>query len=350
LQYSYLSTSNPTNLVTGDFGIAHLSHWLLDAVSGQTSSTLSLERKTAGDGATTSRIWYDYDGKGANNNTTGTNALPSFVVLVEKAGKTHFTNFARGAHSQVLQQISSYTLANGSRGVRTNNFVYAANNIDLLQQVGPLAEQVISNYFIAGNTFHQPDASYDALNQATVYTYNAKRQVTSRKTPAGLTTTNIYFTSGTASNFLDKTIDLEINRTNSFTYTNGLVLSHTDERGLVTTNYWDALQRLIGTVYPVGSISNIYTSLDITATKDREGHWTYFGYNQIRQKIAETNVNGTVTRYGYCECGALTSLTNAWSTPVQQVTSFSYDFAGNATNICRPTAIASPTGSTLPVG
>src|SRR5205085_7196704 len=33
----------------------------------------------------------------------------------------------------------------------------------------------------------------------------------------------------------------------------------------------------------------------------------------------------------YCDCGALLSVTNAWSTPAQQVTSFSYDNAGNRT-------------------
>jgi YD repeat-containing protein len=52
---------------------------------------------------------------------------------------------------------------------------------------------------------------------------------------------------------------LEIKRTNSYAYTNGLVLTHTDERGLTTTNYWDDLQRLTRVDYPNGSISNIYT-------------------------------------------------------------------------------------------
>jgi YD repeat-containing protein len=45
--------------------------------------------------------------------------------------------------------------------------------------------------------------------------------------------------------------------------------------------------------------------------------------------IAETNANGTVTRYGYCDCGSLTAVTNAWNTPVQQITSFAYDRQGN---------------------
>jgi len=89
--------------------------------------------------------------------------------------------------------------------------------------------------------------------------------------------------------------------------------------------------------YPDGStISNVYTALDVTARKDRLGQWSYFGFNGIRQMVAATNENGIVTRYGYCDCGALLSQTNAWSTPVQQPISFSYDNQGNLLVISYP--------------
>ena len=96
-------------------------------------------------------------------------------------------------------------------------------------------------------------------------------------------------------------------------------------------------QRLRGIRYPDGTtISNFYsdsiTPLDLTAIKDRLGHWTYFGYNPVRQKIAETNANGVMTGYGYCDCGALLSVTNAWQTGVEQFTLFNYDFQGNRIN------------------
>ena len=35
--------------------------------------------------------------------------------------------------------------------------------------------------------------------------------------------------------------------------------------------------------------------------------------------------------YGYCDCGSASYITNAWGTPVQQVTTFSYDNQGNRT-------------------
>src|SRR5262245_12265376 len=107
--------------------------------------------------------------------------------------------------------------------------------------------------------------------------------------------------------------------------------------GLSLTFYWDNLQRLVGLMYlDSTSVSNVYSRLDLTATKDRMNYWTYYGYNAIRQKIAETNALGVVTAYDYCDCGALFSQTNAWNTPAQQVISFNYDYQGNLTYIWLP--------------
>src|SRR5205823_13782222 len=159
----------------------------------------------------------------------------------------------------------------------------------------------------------------------------------------GLVTTNIYFTSG-YTNWLDRTIDFSGStylRTNSFTYANGVVYSQTDERGLTVTNFWDNLQRLSGRLYPDGTTtSNLYyrldgqsypnssggtNILDLTATKDRLGQWNYASYTPIRQLSSVTNVATNVTVYGYCQCGALETLTEALNTPLQQVTHYYHD-------------------------
>ncbi|HEX5218777.1 MAG TPA: cysteine peptidase family C39 domain-containing protein [Verrucomicrobiae bacterium] len=333
LQYSALSTTDPLAMTTNDFLKARMRHWLGEAPdpgNKKSMDTLSMERDYSPDGNLDGqKTWYDYPNKGPDGpGDKGYHILPEVVARVLPNGSTWYEWARRNAWGQPTNVVETYTQPNGTVGLRTNHFVYAANGQDLVLHIGPQGEQVVSNYF--GNSYHQVDASYDALNQETKYTYNANRQLTSIRTPGGLTTTNLYFTSGDALNRLQKTIDLEIARTNSYTYSGDLVYSHTDERGLTVTNYWDGLSRLTGRKYPDGTTtSNIYSALDITATKDRMGFWSYAEYNGIRQKVAETNANGVVTRYGLCDCGAVMSVTNAWNTPVQMVTSFGYDLQGN---------------------
>jgi hypothetical protein len=73
----------------------------------------------------------------------------------------------------------------------------------------------------------------------------------------------------------------------------------------LTTNDRRILQRLTSVAYPDGTtISNRYTRLDLTATKDRLGAWTYFGFDAVRRNIAVTNALGNYTLYNYCTCGA----------------------------------------------
>lgn len=336
LQTEALSTNNPMFLSTTDYALGRLRHFLIDSNVADVSCTFSLERAPSPDKVTTGQFtWYDHSGKINGNNNIGTNDMPSFVAFVLPDGTTRYTHYNRNPHNNTTQTIATYSKTDGSVGLRTNAYYFAANNIDLQQQVGANNEQVVSNYFSSGNVYHQPDASYDALNQQTAYLYNATRQVAQISRPSGLTTTNAYFSSGTYSNWLSTTIDVEISKTNSYTYVNNLVYSHTDERGLTTTNFWDGLQRLTGILYPDGTtISNQYTALDLTGTKDRDGNWSWFQYNGTRQKIAETNANGSVTHYGYCSCGMLEQITNA----IGEVTSFNYDYQGNRTYAYFPDA------------
>ncbi len=221
LQYSglsstYLLSGDVSDLSTADYRLGRLRHWLSDTTDNP-SYSLSLERAPSPDGTAEGQMtWYDYDGKTNGYNYVGTIGLPSLVALVLPDTTTRFSHYTRGTHSQPTEEISTYTRTDGSVGLRTNVFIFAQNGIDLLRHVGPQGEQVVSNYF--NNSYHQPDKSYDALNQETLYTYNTNRQLTSFHGPSGLTTTNIYFANGNATNRLDQTIDLEIGRTNSYTY------------------------------------------------------------------------------------------------------------------------------------
>lgn len=101
---------------------------------------------------------------------------------------------------------------------------------------------------------------------------------------------------------------------------------------------------LVGTATLRTTTTNLYTVEstklpDLTATKDRLGHSTHFGYDTLRRKVAETNANGVLTRYSYCDCGSgVTSITSAWNTAVAFVTRFDYDYQGNRTFVYYPDA------------
>src|ERR1035438_7628488 len=168
----------------------------------------------------------------------------------------------------------------------------------------------------------------NALGEVTSYIYNTNEQVTSITQPNGLVTTNIYGNDG----YLAQQIVIGFS-TNSYTYTNGLVYTHTGERGLTTTNTWDALERLTKVSYPDGTfISYTYKYLDLAQVVDRMGFTTSYGYNSIRQKFAETNALGNVTLYNYCECGALSAIIDA----LTNITQFTHDNQGNLTQTVYP--------------
>lgn len=170
------------------------------------------------------------------------------------------------------------------------------------------------------------------------YVYDSGLRVLLQTNWGGLVTSNNYFASGTYGGFLAARVDLGF-RTNSYTYTNGNVYTHTDELGLAVTNVWDDLNRLVCRVYPDGTTTSNWfdatKKLNLVAQKDRLNRWTYFGYNALRQLTAVTNANNQVTLYNYCNCGSLDQVTRLnGSTPI--VTSYTYDFAGRRTTSSFP--------------
>ncbi len=263
-----------------------MQHWLL-STSATVSEVLSLERQPSPDGTTEGqKTWYDYAGK-TNINYIGSQVSPLFLARVLPDGTTSFERTDRNTIGNTLTNISTYSIG-ANVYLRTNIYAYASDGIDLITATNALGVQVSSNAY---SGYHQVFTNFDALNEKTVYTYNTNQQLTSITRPNGLITTNIYFTSGTFTNWLDRTMEFTGStyyRTNSFTYTNGLVYSQTDERGLTVTNYYDALQRPTGRLFLDGTTtSNLYCRLDgqsypnssggtnlldLSATKDRLFH------------------------------------------------------------------------------
>ena len=201
-------------------------------------------------------------------------------------------------------------------------YVYAANGIDLAKVIGPEGETLAGYSYDA---HHDVVTMTNALGEVTTYSYDTAGRLTGAHSPAGLTTTNIYFAAGAYTNWIQTTIDLEIHRTNSFTYTNDLVQTITDERGLVTTWTYDSLQRVTRIDYPDGTYAtNSYDKLDLVRTVDRMGYTNSYGYDAVRRMTAMTNAMGRPTFYNYCACGALDSIQDA----AGNLTQFFYDNAG----------------------
>jgi RHS repeat-associated protein len=323
-QYAALSTTNISSLTTADYLKARTRHWLManDPYSPQlgyfVDGTLALEREPSPDAGGTiegQKTWYDYAGK-ANPAYAGTQQEPLYIARVLPDGSTSYALTTRNSLGSVLH---GYTTS--SVGLRRTLFQYDANGIDLLTITNPLGVLVSSNSY---NAYHQVLTHYNALGELTTYTYNDAQQLTSVTLPNGLVTTNIYATDHSLSQQI--TIGFA---TNIYTYSNDLVATFTDARGLTTGNSWDELNRLTGTQFPDGShVSNIYTRLDLTATRDRLGNWAYFGYDNLQRNTAITNALGYITRFNYCTCGALESTLD----PANHLTSFYYDNQGNLTN------------------
>ena len=198
---------------------------------------------------------------------------------------------------------------------------------------GPQGELVRRYGYDASNT-NLLVAVTNALGEVLRYTYDGVR-VTSITLPSGLITTNTYYDAGSCAGFLKTRIDVGF-RTNSFNYSNGNRVAHTNELGLWKTFSWDNLNRHTSTTYPDGTtVSNVYDKLDLVARKDRLGNWTRYVYNNVRQLTAVTNANFQVTLYDYCDCGSLSTITklNGGSPLITQI---DYDLAGRKTSITYP--------------
>lgn len=184
-------------------------------------------------------------------------------------------------------------------------------------------QDVIQTY-----TVPLPTKITNALGYITTKVYNSNNKITSSTSPAGLTTTYTYNAAG----FLTNVTDIQIQRTNTYSYSNGQIGTWRNPFGLVTTYTWDKLNRLITASDSEGYISNIYTRLDLTATRDKLANWTYYSFDPLEHLTAFTDANGAVSRFDWCDCGALTAAID----PLTNVTTLSYDYQGRLTNVLYP--------------
>src|SRR5439155_17628283 len=299
-------------------------------------------------------------------------------------------------YGYVTNEVSTYTLSDGSAGNRPRQWTYDNNTNtytvsnpvggfsqstsyivpDLLRKEIGVDSQPVAQYggfdsIQTTNTYIDPFwgtntvvFSYsrvlpryqtNALNELTQFTYDSASRVKIVTTPSGFSRAYDYFTNGTYVNFLRAVADSDTNvtyRLSYFTYTTGgLLHSYTDPRALTITNTWDNLLRLTSVTYPDTTYaSNSYNRLDLSGAKDRLGNWTYLGYDSMRHPTAVTNALSNKTFFTWCGCGSLESITNALGEVAAFVydnqsrlrtvsftnnlcLNYSYDLAGRVTNV-----------------
>jgi RHS repeat-associated protein len=335
------ATFTMTNVSSSDYLKGHTRHWLAVADGPHdgpfqllfAGNTLALEREPSPDPAGNTEgiiTWYDHEGKGTVDRE-GFQKQPRIVGRRVSEFEWQIDAFTRHWNGTPLLHFSNYGLE-GSVAWRSNQYMYAESGsygaLDLVLTV-EAGVVVSSNYF---GPYHHILASYNALNEETLYEFDSDQRLSKVTHPNGLVTDYTY---DATSGYLSKVVDgngTVTFRTNSYTFTNGWVWTHTDERSLSRTNLYDALGRLLRTSDPTGFITNTYDKLDLVRMVDRMGFTNRFEYDGFRQLTRSVNAIGATNIYQYCACGSLDSLTD----PLGNITSYTYDNAGRRTRVTYP--------------
>ncbi len=334
-QYAAISAdwlADGFSMPKADYYPATVKHWLHGAntVNGLTvSDTMAEIRSPYGTEGRPNDIVYTYQGQNGNYigvNTAG--GLQRVTSIWEWSSELGITRNSLGRPTSYC-----YTNSDGSVAVYTN--IFDPSGTILEYELGPQGE-LTRGYGYDPVITNLLTSVTNAVGDVLRYTHDTNTlKVTSIIFPGGMIQTNVYYASGPYKGFLAMQADIGF-RTNYFTYTNGNVFVQTNELGLVTTNTYDNLNRLLSTAYSDGTtVSNVYDKLDIVATKDRLNQWTYYGYNQVRQLVAATNADGEITTYDYCGCGSPDKITR-YNGDSQLITTFSYDMDGMVTNAVYP--------------
>ncbi len=332
-QYAAIPPADRANVLDmpdADYLRGATKHWLhgLNDSGGNMTVTCTLNAQAGTMAADSSRpaTTFSYYGQISGNQIGALRRIAAYSTPIYQGLSVQRNSLGRPTN---ITYQNTDPIAGTTFPTYTN--LYDSSGTRLLTQTGPHNElvrrygyhPVLTNLLIAVT---------NALGEVIRYTHDTNLiKVTSITFPSGLVRSNIYYSSGPSQGFLQRQMDIGF-RTNSFGYLNGNLAAQTNELGLVTTYIWDNLNRLISTAFPDGTTSsNVYNKLDLVAVKDRLNQWTYYGYDSLRQRIAETNVNGQVTQYTYCGCGSPSQVTR-WNNGVAVTTQFFYDADGRLTN------------------
>ena len=152
----------------GDYSKARLYHWLHNADLASAEGCLESVKEPL-----ENRVWFNYPGQdpsSAGATIYGSQNLPSAVARVMDDGSTQLYQFYRNSLGKITNAIDPANL--------NFSFVYATNQIDLLQVRQTLGTNNELDASFTYNSQHLPLTAVDASGQTNRFAYNAYGQIT----------------------------------------------------------------------------------------------------------------------------------------------------------------------------
>jgi len=271
-------------------------HWLHESVGSQILASSVLETiQPRG----MRRTWFAYPGQ-ASPIYVGVLSEPSVVSRVLDDGTLQETSFDYDSAGRVQATVDP--------AGRAFALDYAQNGIDVT---------AVRRFFddshserIAALTYdsrHLPLTYTDPAGNTTAFAYNANGQITSVTRPDQSSVTAAYDSQGYLTS-----VSRSGGYRESLTYDAfGRVATWTGTDGYRLAYEYDALDRLTRITYPDGTFESfVFDRLDVVEQRDRMGRVTSFDVDAGGDVVAEIGADGRATRYEWCGCGSLESMTD----------------------------------------
>lgn len=292
-----------------------------DATGATTTSTYTAQNKLASTtDARGNKTSYDYnlrseltktthpDGK---TDTTEFDANGNQTKTCDRAGRCRTTTLdaldrttdtAAPGNTPAQAQRTTYDAAGRATATideRGNTSTHAYDSAGKkTSSTDALGRTTTYAYDAAGNM----TSSTDARNNVTTYTYDSLNRRTQTGFPGGSTSKSAYDAIGR------KTLD-------------------TDQAGLTTRYAYDKLSRL---TQVEDGITAAQLAANPTAAFGTLGNVTRYAYDELGNKISQTDAQGRITKWDYDNAGRLISRTLPASTQAApQTERFAYDLVGN---------------------
>jgi RHS repeat-associated protein len=298
----------------GDYSKAKIYHWLHTEDIAKSSGILESTKEPL-----EGRVWYNYAGQNTGFGVVGINNNATKIGRVLDDGQTQLQTQGYNSFGLLTNTVDPLG--------RTFSMLYATNSIDLLEARQTRGTNNELLFHATYNSQHRPLTVVDAAGQTNSFSYNARGQLLTSTNPKSESVTNTYDTNG----YL-MAVDGPLPGTNdtvTFTYDSfGRVHTVTGLSLYTLTFDYDAMDRITKITHPDNTFEEfIYDRLDLATFRDRATRETTFEHDSMRQVRKRTDPLNRITRFDWCRCGQLGSLTD----PMGRTTSWSTDVQGRRT-------------------